>query len=147
MLRVRGRIENCSLRPRDEENILLCPHARGEGPHHVIDVEDIDVIVHDDHVFRVLLGAERGHDRHLRLTFGDLLHRDEGHESAARGVRHVHRPHVGQIAAQRVEDLAFPGDAGNQDVIPRHPRGDDVKHGVASHANPMRDEHILSAAI
>src|SRR5712691_1904017 len=61
------------LRSRDEHNVLLRAHARGERPHDVVDVEDIDVIVHDDDVFRVLLGAERGHNRHLRLAFGDLL--------------------------------------------------------------------------
>src|SRR6266436_4935492 len=120
MFRVRGRVENGALRSRDEHNVLLRAHARGERPHDVVDVEDIDVIVHDDDVFRVLLGAERGHNRHLRLAFGDLLHRNEGHERAARGMRHVHGAHVGEVAAQRVENFAFPRDARNQDMIPGH---------------------------
>src|SRR5258706_811335 len=55
MFRVRGRVENGALRSRDEHNVLLRAHARGERPHDVVDVEDIDVIVHDDDEFRVLL--------------------------------------------------------------------------------------------
>src|SRR5262249_62314586 len=77
----------------------------------------------------------------------DLLHGDERHESAAGRVRHMHGAYVRQVAPQRVEDLAFAGDAGNQDVIPRHARGDAMEDGVAAHANPVCDEHILRAAV
>ncbi len=57
-LRVRRGVENCALGARDEDDVLLRPHPRGDGPHDVVDVEDIHVVVNDDDVFRVQLGAE-----------------------------------------------------------------------------------------
>ena len=45
--------------------------------------------------------------------FGDLLHGNESHERAASRVRDVHRAHIGQVALERVEDLAFTSDAGH----------------------------------
>src|SRR5262245_14743966 len=147
MLRVGGGVENRALRPGDEHDVVLGTHARRDRPHHIVDVEDIDVIVDDDDIFRVLLGAERGHDCQLRLAFGDLLHGNERHERAARRVRHVHRAHVGQIAPQRVEDFTFASDAGHQDVVARHAGGDAVEDGVAAHANAMGDEDVLRAAV
>ena len=59
----------------------------------------------------------------------------------------MHRPHVGQVAPQRIENLAFARDARHQDVIARHPRGDAVEHGVAAHADAVGDEYVLRAAI
>src|SRR5260370_6765649 len=55
MFRVRGRVENGALRSRDEHNVLLRAHARGERPHDLADVEDNDAMVQCDDVFRVLL--------------------------------------------------------------------------------------------
>src|SRR6476660_6654416 len=72
-LRVRRRVEDRTLRARDEYDVLLRPHARRDRPHDVADVEDVDVVVHHYHIFGVELGAERGHDGNLRLSFGDLF--------------------------------------------------------------------------
>src|SRR5712671_6137663 len=84
---------------------------------------------------------------HLKLAVCDLLHGNEGHEGAARRVWHVHRTNIWEVAPQGIQDFAFAGDAGNQDVIPRHTRGDALEHGVKAHANPTYHEHVLCAAV
>src|SRR3954463_12403105 len=43
-LRVRRRVEDRTLRARDEYDVLLRPHARRDRPHDVADVEDVDVV-------------------------------------------------------------------------------------------------------
>jgi hypothetical protein len=58
----------------------------------------MSTVVVDVHLFRIALGAEPDHHRILRLAVGSIFHRVEGHERAARGVRKVHRPHVGRLS-------------------------------------------------
>ena len=141
------RIEDGAFGTVDEDDVLFRPHTRGDRPHHVVHVEDVDVVVDDDNVFRIELGAERGHDRHLRLAFGNLLHGNDRHESAAGLVRDVHRADIRQVAAKRILDFTFAGDARNQDMVFRHARRHTMEDGVTPHADPMRDKNVLRAAI
>ena len=95
-------------------------HARCDRPHDVVHVEDVDVLVDDDHVLGVKLGAQRGHDRLLRLALRRFLHFYDGEERAARAVGHMDVHNVGLVAAQCVEDFAFARHAGDEDMVLRH---------------------------
>src|SRR6266436_477387 len=44
-LRVRRGVEYGAFGPRNEDDVLVRPHPRGECPHHVVDVEDVHVVV------------------------------------------------------------------------------------------------------
>jgi hypothetical protein len=105
---------HCTL---DEHQIAVGAGACRDGPHHVREVEDVDVLVDDDHAFAVRLGTEGGHDRLLRLALGGFSHLNDRHEGTTGDCRNVHGNDIGQVAAQRVEDLAFAGNAADQDVI------------------------------
>jgi len=50
-LRIGSRIEDCTFCPLDEENVVICPHARRDHPHHVIDVVHVNVVIDPDNVF------------------------------------------------------------------------------------------------
>src|ERR1035437_1857942 len=99
ILWVRCRIENRGLGTGNEEDVFLRPHAGRYRPHHIVEVEDINVVINNDDVFGIKLGAEGGDDRHLRLTIARLLHRHESHERAAGRMRDVHIAHIRQVAS------------------------------------------------
>src|SRR5262249_27151807 len=110
-------------------------------------IEDIDVVIHDDNVFRVQLCTESSHDGHLRLAVRCLFYRDKCDESTACRMGNMDIAYIGNIAPQSIQDLPLAGDAGHKDMHFGHARRDVFNHGGGAHPDALGDEKILCAAI
>src|SRR5262249_2358894 len=121
--------------------------ARRHRPHHIIEIEDIDVVIHDDNVFRVQLCTESSHDGHLRLAVRCLFYRDKCDESTACRMGNMDIAYIGNIAPQSIQDLPLAGDAGHKDMIFGHARRDALIHSVGATQVALGDKTFWCAWI
>jgi hypothetical protein len=78
---------------------------------------------------------------------GGFSHLNDGHEGTTGDCRNVHGNDIGQVAAQRVQDFAFAGNAANQDVIRGGTRCNGMKYCVTPHINAFGDKDVFRATV
>ena len=126
----------------DHDEIAIGLDASGHGPEDVRLVEDVDVVVHDDHELEVVIHAEHHRDGVLGLAGSRLLDGHVGGERRPAGGGHVHGPHAGDHATQGVADLGLAQNTQGEDVVGRAPGGDRVEPRAFPHHDGARDEDI-----
>src|SRR5437870_11615984 len=125
-----------------ESSVRLEP--RRDRPLHIAVVEDIDVLVDDDHLFHRGVRPEGGQDRVLAVPLVLLPDRDDPVEPGAAAFREADRLHVRHGAGDRLVDYRFTGHPHEHEVL-IEAADDDVEDRTVAVVDPVDDEHRFLA--
>src|SRR5438034_617171 len=111
------RIARVALDVLDDVHVPIGLHARGDRPHHLALVEDVDVCIDHDDVLDEVAGPEGRQGRLLRLAVDLLVDGDVAIEAAAPGEREVNRPDRRDHTPDHVEEASLLRDAADDPVV------------------------------
>ena len=93
-----GRIELGPERARNDQKIAIGLEARCYRPFDFLGIADIDVLVDDDNLLNVIVGAEGTHDDVFRLAVGRLVDLDGKMVAAGAAARETYVEYVREAA-------------------------------------------------
>ena len=139
-----GRVQRAGRLIREDHHIPGRLHPGGNGPLHVVGIEDVDVFIHHDHVFQRAVPAERGLRGPATVVGTALADLHHGMKPRGPARRDVNVFHVGHLFHRGVDARLFGHAheqfvlqlAGQQAMIERAPPvgdGVDLDDGLLAH--------------